>query len=283
MRTTKDTPFDPLRIPANNPGPMTGEGNYTYLLVGPRPSDGSRASATLIDAGVGDPLHLAAIQRHLADRLARLTQVLVTHAHADHASGAPALAAAVAGATFAKHPWPEEDAKYPVSWAPLADNDTVDAAGEPLRVFHTAGHSPDHLTFWHAPSRTAFTGDLVTEGSSVMIHWSRGGDLGRYLDALRTLIALEPARLLPAHGPTIDDPAAVLTGYLEHRLRREEQVLEALAAGQETVQAVVESIYDGLAAALVPAARENVRAHLEKLRSEGRAFEEAGRWSIQGS
>ena len=69
---------------------------------------------------------------------------------------------------------------------------------------------------------------------------------------------------------------ATLNRYLQHRLAREAQVLEALAGGRDTVQAVVESIYDGLAEALVPAARENVRAHLEKLRAEGRALERGG-------
>ena len=50
---------------------------------------------------------------------------------------------------------------------------------------------------------------------------------------------------------------------------RERQVLAALAAGRDTVPAIAESIYDGLAPALLPAARENVRAHLEKLEQEG--------------
>ncbi len=261
---------------------MTGQGNHTYLLVGARPADGTLAPAALIDAGIGDPIHVSAVQSHLDQHGARLDHVLVTHGHADHASGAPALAHASPVTRFAKYPWPGEDEKYPVVWEPLADGVTVPAGGENLSVLHTAGHSPDHVVFWHAPSRTAFTGDLVIEGSSVMIHWSRGGDLAKYLGALRALIALAPARLLPAHGPAIEDPVSTLTRYVDHRLQREAQVMDALSRGQDTVHAIVESIYDGVAAALVPAARENVRAHLEKLKAEGRASEGDDRWSLTG-
>jgi glyoxylase-like metal-dependent hydrolase (beta-lactamase superfamily II) len=111
-----------------------------------------------------------------------------------------------------------------------------------------------------------------------MIHWSRGGDLGQYLASLERLLALGPRRLLPAHGPAIDDPRAILTSYLEHRRYRERQVIAALGAGYATVETIAESIYDGLAAALVPAARENVRAHLEKLKQEGRVVDTDGQW-----
>ena len=90
--------------------------------------------------------------------------------------------------------------------------------------------------------------------------------------------ALEPARLLPAHGPAVDEPDALLAAYLAHRRTREAQVLEALGRGRATVQAIADSIYDGLEPALLAAARENVRAHLEKLRAEGRVVEENGRW-----
>src|SRR4029077_12926899 len=76
----------------------------------------------------------------------------------------------------------------------------------------------------------------------------------------------------------IDDPRTVLAGYLEHRRQRERQVFAALEAGHATVQAIAESIYDGLAPALMPAAQENVRAHLEKLKRDGRATDDNGRW-----
>jgi glyoxylase-like metal-dependent hydrolase (beta-lactamase superfamily II) len=253
---------------------MTGAGNNTYLLA----ADGG--GATLIDAGVGDPGHLVDIARELEAHRATLAAVLATHGHADHVSGAPALAAAYPAATFAKYPWPEEDARHAVEWRPLADGDAVVAADEPLIVLHTPGHAPDHVVFWHEASGTIFTGDLVVAGSSVMIHSSRGGNLVQYLAALERLRALRPRRLLPAHGPPIDDPDSVLAAYLDHRRTREQQVVAALQAGLATVQAIAESIYDGLDARLMPAARENVRAHLEKLKAEGRATDDGGRWRL---
>ena len=98
----------PILIDAHNPSPMTGRGNNTYL-VGVDNGDG-----VLIDAGVGHPAHLADLDRQLVDHAADLRRVLVTHGHADHASGAPALAAAYPRASFEKYPWPDEDRRYAV-------------------------------------------------------------------------------------------------------------------------------------------------------------------------
>lgn len=258
-----------LPLHAGNPGPMTGSGNWTYLFPGTAP--------VLIDAGVGAPEHLDAIRAHAPDGPA---VVAVTHAHSDHASGAPALAARAPAARFLKYPWPERDQLVAVPWQPLADGDVVETADGPLVVVHTPGHSPDHLAFWHAASRTVFTGDLLVLGSSVVIPGSGGGSLAAYLASLQRLADLAPARALPAHGPVIDDPLALVAQYVAHRLAREAQVLDALAAGAATPAGIAARIYDRLEPALVPMAHQSVLAHLVKLEDEGRAVHEAGAWRL---
>lgn len=256
-------------IHAANPGPYTGAGNWTYLLPGTHP--------VLIDAGVGYQQHLDRLAEAAPDGPA---EVLVTHAHSDHASGAPAIRARWSRTKFAKMPWPEKDARFDVVWRPLADGDLIATGEGTLEAIHTPGHSPDHLAFWHADSRTLLVGDLLIAGNTVFIPASSGGNLAAYLDSLRRLASLQPAIALPAHGPAIDDPMAVIDRYLEHRRQREDQVLSALESGADSVDAITRQIYATHATAVIPMARESVLAHLHKLLHEGRVLRDNDRWFL---
>jgi glyoxylase-like metal-dependent hydrolase (beta-lactamase superfamily II) len=247
---------------AFNPGPITGDGNWTWFIPGRIP--------TLIDAGTGESAHLDGVHNALAG--ASLQQVLVTHAHVDHASGAPALQERFGVTRFVKLPWSERDGKWPVEWTAVGDGATVAAGDTQLVAVHTPGHSPDHLCFWDEASRTVFCGDLAIKGTSVWIPARLGGDLAAYLASLNRVLALKPARLLPAHGPVIDDPARVLRSYIDHRLEREEQVIAALRAGDRTPHEIVARVYRGMKESLLPLAQESVTAHLLKLQQEGRAL-----------
>lgn len=254
---------------AANPGAMTGAGNWTYLLPGRDP--------VMIDAGVGAAAHLESIEQA---RREGPGHVLVSHAHGDHIDGAGAIAARWADTAFSKYLLPEPDTRPPVGWRALHDGDLLRAGDAELEVVHTPGHAPDHIAFWHPPSRTLFSGDLVVAGTTVVIPASAGGSLAAYLRSLERVLALNPARLLPAHGPAIEKPAAVIRQYIAHRRQREAQIRSALAGGVRTIEAIVSRIYVGLPAALVPMARESVLAHLVKLEDEGAVRREQEEWTL---
>jgi len=252
---------------AGNPGALTGAGNWTYLLTGKVP--------VLIDAGVGQPEHVHSIAAHVPDGP---MHVVVTHAHDDHASGARVLAKRWPRARFWKLPWPERDGKYDVAWAYLTDRHVLPAGDDELHVVHTPGHAPDHICLWDPKARTLFGGDLLVLGTTVVVPASAGGSLVDYLASLARVDALGASRVLPSHGDAIEDPNRLIRAYIEHRREREQQVLSALNEGLNTVAAIAERIYVGLAPALSAMARESVLAHLVKLESDGTAYRNGGSW-----
>lgn len=248
-------------VDAGNPGPLTGAGNHTWLLTGAVP--------TLVDAGVGRPAHLDAIATTLDAAGQSLAQVIVTHAHSDHVAGSAVLAARWPEAAFLKLPWPEADQRYPVKWRALAAGQILHAGDLSLEVLHTPGHAPDHICLWHAPSQTLFGGDLLIAGNTVVVPGTRGGDLRAYLDSLARVAALQPRRVLPAHGAVIDDPVALIERYSAHRAAREREVLAAVIQGADTVEAIVAAVYPLLAGPLRMVAVETVHAHINKLIADG--------------
>jgi glyoxylase-like metal-dependent hydrolase (beta-lactamase superfamily II) len=248
-----------MLLPAGNASAWTGPtGNNTYFLPGPIP--------TLIDAGVGAQEHLDAIATALAG--SPLDLVLITHNHVDHVAGIPALRAR----------WPRvEIRQFGAGDRPLFPDEHVPAGDGECTVLHTPGHSPDHCCFMRG--HEIFCGDLVRIGGTVVIPASRGGDLDVYLESLRRVRDLHPARLLPAHGPMIANPSLVIDEYLAHRAAREAQIVDALREGAATPAEIVGRVYKELSEDLKPAAAESVLAHLIKLKNEGRVDERDDVWT----
>jgi glyoxylase-like metal-dependent hydrolase (beta-lactamase superfamily II) len=245
-----------LVLHANNASPWTGPtGNNTYLLAGRLPA--------LIDAGTGDEGHLQSLETALEGQ--PLVRVFITHSHPDHVGGLERI----------RERWPF------VEVIRFGHQDNVVEAGDTrVRVFHTPGHSPDHLCFLDEETRDLYCGDLARMGGSIVIPASKGGNLRQYLDSLRRMRVLGPKRLLPGHGPIVEDPGALIDDYLRHRQQREDEIVAALGDGLRTPEQMVPRIYGVLTPALEAAAADSVLAHLMKLHDERRAFVSDDGWRL---
>lgn len=223
-----------LRVVAPNPGPMTLEGTNTYLY--------GSGPCTVIDPGPDVESHLDAV-RVAAEERGGIGLVLLTHGHGDHADGAERLSGEV-----------------------VLPGDRGEHGG--LRAIATPGHAPDHVCLM-TPDGVCFSGDLVLGAGSTFVP-PDGGSLSAYMDSLRRMQA-EPIELIcPGHGPWIEDPAAKLAEYVEHREMRERRLLAALERGERSRATLLAEAWSDVPAALRPAAEMVMRAHLDKLEAEGR-------------
>jgi len=252
MRVSSDqAPGHPeiARVVAPNPGPMTLEGTNTYLY-------GSDPCA-VIDPGPDDAGHREAIREAAGER-GGIGAILLTHSHRDHADGAEALAAAAGEAG------PDAAGGSPPVILPGDGKEPFPG----LRALATPGHAADHVCFLTADG-VCFSGDLVLgEGSTVVP--PEGGSLAAYMDSLR-LLQSEPLELIcPGHGPWVEDPAAKLAEYVEHREMRERRLLTALERGERSRAALLAEAWSDVPAELRWAAEMAMDTHLRKLEGEGR-------------
>jgi glyoxylase-like metal-dependent hydrolase (beta-lactamase superfamily II) len=241
---------------APNPGPLTLEGTNTWLLMEP-----GSPQCVVVDPGPLDEQHLQQVLEVVAGRGARVCLTLLTHGHPDHAesgrrfgelTGAPVRAIGVG-----------HDG--------LGDGDRLTAGGLDLLVVATPGHTSDSLSFLVAAENALLTGDTILGRGTAMVAWP-DGELAAYLTSLQRIEAMTGARevtqILPGHGPTVADPAAVVRYYLDHRSERLEQVRAAVVLRGGDVDGVVETVYADVPRELWPAARLSVLAQLEYLRTQ---------------
>ncbi|MFB6303994.1 MAG: MBL fold metallo-hydrolase [Haloferacaceae archaeon] len=211
-----------------------------------------------------DPAAPAVADRIDADGVAH---VAVTHSHADHVGGVARLAAETDATVWARRGRVDRfvAAAGVTPDRTFREGTTLGDTG--VGVLETPGHAPDHVAF-EAPAGVV-CGDLAVAEGSVAVA-APEGDLRAYLVSLRRLLARDPDRLLPGHGPVVDDPRATLARLAAHRRDRERRVLDAVRAGARTPDDVVDAAYDKDVSAVRDLARATVVAHLEKLAAEGR-------------
>lgn len=243
---------------APNPSPWTLDGTNTWVLGAP----GSDA-VVVVDPGPDDSGHLDNVRGAVREQ-GRCAGVLLTHGHVDHSQGARLLAESLGVGVRAL------DSEHRLGSEGLAGGDVVDLGSWRIDVVATPGHSFDSLSFVVPHDGAVLTGDTVLGRGTSLVAWP-DGLLGDYLDSLRRLQRVveghRTRRLLPGHGPVIDDPARALEDYLTHRLARLAEVREVVASGVSEPADIVATVYADVPRAVWPAAELTVRAQLAYLDS----------------
>lgn len=244
-------------VRADNPSVMTLDGTNTWVLREP----GSRG-VVVLDPGPLDEAHLQRVLEVAGRDGGRVELVLYSHWHPDHTdaidrfselTGAPARA---------------YDEKWCRDAEPLVDGELLKVDGLEIRVMATPGHTMDSICLVLPSEATLLSADTVLgRGTTVVAH--PDGALGPYLDSLRAIRGLvlegKAERILPGHGPVIDEPLRVVDAYLAHRAERLQQVSDAVAAGDTTPEQVVARVYADVDRSVWFAAEMSVRAQLDYL------------------
>jgi glyoxylase-like metal-dependent hydrolase (beta-lactamase superfamily II) len=199
-----------LQIPPGmfGPDPVSIEVRC-FLVVGAN-------GVVLIDTG--PPGTSAAIGTGLARIDAKWSDVLhivLTHHHFDHAGGLAESAELASGAAI----WAGADDLPEIAFEhrrvirPVREGDQV---GD-LRVLHTPGHTPGHVSLLHETASILFIGDLIgsAEGGLTFGPPAFTADPEESLRSLERMIALRTERVLFSHGAEVSDPGGAVAQLLK--------------------------------------------------------------------
>ncbi len=241
-----------------NPSAMTLQGSNTYLV-------GSGKERILIDTGEGHADYLANLTSAMKSvGCEKISMVILTHHHHDHVGGigdivakfpnvdtksiykmsqeeegeedAEAKLVALAGikptkstSSDQKQP-PDSDSKsdrpqqLPMNYQGITDGMKFRTDGAVLQAVATPGHTSDHVSLLLVEEQALFSGDCVLgQGTTVV------GDLVSYMKSLNRLLGLKPKVVYPGHGPVVEDPSKHIQHYIDHRNKRESQIINVLA------------------------------------------------------
>ena len=239
-----------VQLVAGNPSPMTAGGTNCYLV-------GSGARKTLIDTGSpgAGKSCLEALKNYQKVENFKIDKIICTHWHPDHVGGIEELRSDGLDCSVIKHekvpykigrsyPGAGEflpsGAKYKVldesEFVQCRDDDVINVEDDVnLVVKFTPGHADDHICLLlECPKLSAvFSGDNILGGTTAVFD-----NYYAYMKSLERLRDLTPEGIpiYPGHGDCIENGLERIQFYIEHRLEREQQILNQLGNLQSISQ-----------------------------------------------
>ena len=259
------------RVTARNPGPFTYTGTGVFII-------GGGQDVAVIDPGPLLDEHQQALDAALAGKT--VTHVLVTHHHIDHSPLAAPLAAKHGCKVYGFGQQPKQpdggEVRLEAGDDLLFKPDVEIRCGARFRgsdwsieAIHTPGHTSNHMCYALSEENTLFSGDHIM-GWSTSVVSPPDGHMGDYLRCLNLIKDRGFDIIRPTHGPAITAPGPFVQAYIDHRLKREDQILETLKNGISTIRDIVMVMYADIDKRLHPAAAHSVLAHLIHLTELGK-------------
>lgn len=202
--------------------------NYAFLA-----HDRATGQTAVIDVPEAAPIAAALEQRGWT-----LSHVLLTHHHADHVDGMPALLAkhpaVVIGAAADAH-------RLPVLDQAVAEGDTITIGSDTGTVIDVSGHTVGHIAIHFPDSAVVFTADsLMAMGCGRLFE----GTPAQMYASLEKLAALPPETLVcSGHEYTTSNAKFALTIEPQNQalISRIEKIETARAQGRPTVPSTLSS------------------------------------------
>ena len=261
-----------MRLIAPNPSPMTSTGTNTYIL--------GRKELLIIDPGPNSEAHLRNIME-VIPKYTKVTHILITHSHLDHSGLAPKLSKILNAPTLAfgtaldglsndmksicKMGLTSENFGIDTEFVPdhfLKDEEKISSRDWEVVAHHTPGHLSNHICYQYLDK--LFTGDHIMEWSTSVISPPEG-DVSQFINSCEKIYNLHCEKFYPGHGIPVENPSERIAELIEHRKKREIEILNFLKNRDATISQITRNIYLNIDQNLLNVASRNVKAHLVDL------------------
>ena len=183
--------------------------NNVYLVKGER--------AVFIDSGHDDDEEVnLLLELWQSVGSPKVTAIILTHRHADHAGGARKLAEAT-GATIMSSPTEKTPIEHDVPGTYVghtpSDGETLDLGGASLEILYTPGHTVGSISAYYKEQRVLLAGDTIRTTEPFKMD-PNAGDMGLHLDSLRKLLNYDVRVIGPGHGPEVREARSFIDNEL---------------------------------------------------------------------